>query len=291
MRTVVFMNTRSRRTRKVMDRLKEDLADSQFEFVAFITCSSSGRFKAGLERLRQTTGLECVIIAGGDGTIAAVINAVKDLPRLRVGILPLGTANTFARSLGVPLNYSDAIAIVKAGRAKQVALGRVNDNVFVSSAAIGLSAVTLGRISNRTKRYFGIIAYLISGIKVLLTHRPFQCTLETPEKTYRFKTHEVFIANGPYHGNMPIDEHTSVYKDYLTFVAVGTEANRWQYTKSQLLLFLGRSHIDKGALKISARQATITTVPRRQVHADGEITTKTPAKFEIKPKAVTVFVP
>lgn len=291
MRTVVFVNARSRQARKVISRLKQDLSDSQLEIIAYITSGSSRQFNAGLKTLQQMAGLECVVIAGGDGTIAAVLNAIADRTGLRVGVLALGTSNTFARSLGIPLDYSEAVALVKAGRTKGVALGKVNERVFVNSAAIGLSAVMADNISDRTKRYFGIIAYTLSGAKQLLTHRPFDCVLETPEKTYRFRTHEVYIANGPFHGGMPIDEHTSVYKGSLTFVVLGTDASRWQYTKSQLLLLLGRSRIDKRTVKISARQATITTTPKRPVHTDGEITTRTPAVFEIKPKAVTVFVP
>jgi len=291
MRTVVFVNGGSRQARRVLNRLKADLSDSQFNIVAFIKISPWRRFSTGLRNLREVTRLDCVIIAGGDGTIAGVLNVLSRRQNLRVGLVPLGTGNSFARSLGLPLEYEEAVATIKAGRTRQANLGAINGQVFINAAAIGLSAASAHRISDRTKRRLGRLAYFFSGAMVLLHHRPFSCVLKTPRKTYRFRTHELLITNGSFHGGKIVDHHTTVYKDYLTFTALGSDKSRWQYIKSQWHIRRGRQREDGQLFNVSAASASVTTTPRRLVHADGEIITRTPAKFQIKPHAITVFIP
>lgn len=118
------------------------------------------------------------------------------------------------------------------------------------------------------------------------------CVIETTKKTYEFKTHELLIVNGSYYGGQRIDHHTSVYKDYLTIIALGTDESRLKYAANHLRLLLGRQNrSDTHPFSISVREATITTKPRRLIHTDGEVISKTPAAFAINHKAITVFVP
>jgi diacylglycerol kinase (ATP) len=291
MRTAVFINAGSRRTRRVLDRIKYDLADSQYEIVGFVTVGSFRRFSTGLKRLGRLKDIECVIVAGGDGTIAGVLNDLDLTKNPIVGILPLGTGNSFARSLGLPLEYAEAMAVIKSAHTRQTALAGADGRIFVNAAAIGMSARTAMHISDMTKRYFGRLAYFISGSRQLLLHRPFKCTVMTAKKTYEFTTHELLVVNGAYYGARRMDNHTSVYKNYLTFVALGTDKSRIKYILSHLGVLLGRQIRGVQPLSFSTQTATVTTTPRRLIHADGEVIGKTPATFAIKPKAVTVLVP
>jgi diacylglycerol kinase (ATP) len=290
MRTVVFVNAGSRQTRRVLSNLKNDLADGQFNVMQVITVGPFRRFSTALRRLRECTRIDCVIIAGGDGTVAGVIHELSRR-KVKIGILPLGTGNSFARSLGLPLAYNEALAVIKAGKTQLASLGTVNGRIFVNAAAIGLSATTAHQISDVTKRYLGRLAYVISGARQLIFHKPFECVVETPKKTYRFKTHEIIVANGGYYGGKPVDNHTSAYKDYLTIVAIGPDTGRLRYILGELHLLTGKQKKSAYTIDISTRKAIITTTPRRPVHADGEIITKTPATFETKPKSISVFVP
>lgn len=290
MRTVVFINSQSRQSRRVIDRLKADLADSQFNIVAFIKIGPFRRFSTGLQNLRQQKNIECIIIAGGDGTIAGVVNVLLKR-KVKVGLLPLGTGNSFTRSLGIPLDYEGALTVIKAGVTTQASLGSVNGQVFINAAAIGLSAVSAAQISDRSKRYLGRLSYALSGGKHLLRHRAFACEIKTARKIYNFRSHELLIMNGRFHGGKQVDHHTTVHKNYLTFTAIGTNKSRWNYLKSQWHIRRGRQVTENHLFNVSAAQATVTTTPRRHVHADGEIITRTPAAFKIKPKAITVFVP
>jgi len=274
-----------------MHRLRQDFADSQYQIVAIVRVGTWRRFEAGLKQLVSIKRLDCVIIAGGDGTIATVLNGLIRRTQLHIGLLPAGTGNSFARSLGLPLDYEAASAVIKAGKTRQAAVGTINGQVFVNAAAIGLSATSAAHISDTTKRYFGRLAYFISGAKYLAGHRPFEVTIKLPRSTHQFKTHELLINNGSFHGGNVIDHHTSAYKNYLTFTALGVDESRWQYIKSQWHIRQGNHRQDRTLFSVSAAQATITTKPRRRIHADGEVISRTPAEFKIKPSAITVFVP
>jgi diacylglycerol kinase (ATP) len=291
MRTAVFINIHSRRSRRVLDQLETDLADSQLKIISVIKVGTFRRFSTGVRRLRQIKRLDCVIVAGGDGTIAGVLNELHHRPNLHIGILPLGTGNSFARSLGIPLDYEQATTIIKAGYIRQPTLGSINGRIFINAAAIGLSAASAARISNSTKRYLGRLSYAISGAKHLLSHRAFYCELKTTKKTYRFRTHELLITNGAYHGGKVVDHHTTAYKKYLTFTALGMQESRWQYIISQWHIWRGHQRERHHLFNISAQTASVSTTPRRSVHADGEIIAETPAKFKIVPRAINVFVP
>lgn len=292
MRTAVFINIGSRQTRKVQKRIRYDLEKSQLNIVEVITVGPRRRFSTGVRRLKQLKRLNCVIIAGGDGTIAGVLNEIKLRADLTIGLLPLGTGNSFARSLGVPLTYEEALAVIMAGQSRATALGAINGRLFINAAAIGLSATTASQISDTTKRYFGRLAYLLSGSRQLLTHRSFRCIIRTAGETHEFDTHELLIVNGAYYGSRRVDHHTSVYKDYLTFVALGTDESRIRYALNHIRLLWGkRSKEDQHIFSISAQKATITTCPRRRIHADGEVISRTPAEVKIRPKAVYVFTP
>lgn len=134
MKTAVFINLNSRQTRHLASRIKADLADSQFKAAHFITVGTFRRFDTGLKRLRALSNVECAIIAGGDGTVTGVLNEIGSKKR-SIGILPLGTGNSFARSLGLPLDYEQAMAVIKTGRKRQAATAQVNGRIFVNTAA------------------------------------------------------------------------------------------------------------------------------------------------------------
>ena len=82
---------------------------------------------------------DIIVAGGGDGTINAVASALVGHPSTRLGILPLGTLNHFARDLGIPFDVSKAIDIICAGHSKFIDMGAVNDCYFLNNSSVGLS--------------------------------------------------------------------------------------------------------------------------------------------------------
>ena len=131
------------------------------------------RFGA-LRRVRSLAAPDArIVVAGGDGTVGAVVRRLADV-RCRIAVIPLGTFNNFATSLHVPTDLDQAIEVAHRGRPGSVTLGRVNGVVFLEACAVGLFGETI-RLGEHAKdrRLRGIAA----EIRRVLTARPFRYEL------------------------------------------------------------------------------------------------------------------
>ncbi len=291
MRTVLFINSHSRRAEKYKSDVINALSDkdSGFELIDVIIVMKLENLDQELKRLKSINKLDCVIVGSGDGTIVAILNALKDRKKIKYGFLPLGTSNTFVRSLGLPPKVPEAIEIICKKRVRQVSLGVIDNVLFANIAGVGLPVRVARNLSNRTKKYFGPFAYLLSGIKEITTHSAFRCIIEDGRKRHSFYTHHLLIANGKYHGHLPVSPDASLFKNQLVVVAFGVSQSRLQYAKSMLHFGLGLHEADPHVLLIPIKKATLVTKPSRNIEADGELIGRTPAKIKILKDAISVF--
>ena len=129
----------------------------------YLETRGDGRDIERIARWVEDTRAEVVVAGGGDGTVSAVVAALMQRPaasRPHLGILPLGTANNVARSLGLPSIRTGgspaidaAVAAVQTGAARPLDVGRVNERYFVSSMAVGMDADIL-TLRNHLRRRF-----------------------------------------------------------------------------------------------------------------------------------------
>lgn len=293
MKTAIVLNTHSRQAGKLAEQvtklLKKQLNDH--EIVKVIIIKNLDKLDKHLDELSRIKNLECVIVGSGDGTLVAVLNKLKNRKNLVYGFLPLGTSNTFVRSLGISADYKKAIKNINNGHTSKVSLGEVNGHLFANMAGVGLPVRVSENISNTTKKYLGPIAYILSGLSNLMFHQAFSCDIKADGKNIQFRTHHLLIANAPYHGDLPVSKKASAYNNQLVIVSFGTGKSRLKYTKSMLRFGLQNHTKDPDTKIIPFKKATIKTKPIRKVEIDGEVVTKTPAKLLIRPKAITVFTP
>src|SRR5699024_2395493 len=100
---------------------------------------------------------DLLVLGGGDGTVSSVVDHLADeLPVL--GLLPLGTANDFARTLQIPTDLRRACEVIAGHRVVDVDLGLAEDNYFVNVASAGLSVAVTQGLSSRLKRRVGALA-------------------------------------------------------------------------------------------------------------------------------------
>ncbi|MGL5614986.1 MAG: YegS/Rv2252/BmrU family lipid kinase [Sarcina sp.] len=146
---------------------------------------------------------EYILLAGGDGTIDSVVNAIKkkeiDLP---IGILPVGTANDFAKLLGLPANVEECLNQILELKARDVDLGKVNDKYFINVLSTGLFT----DISQKTEAHFlknaiGKLAYYIKGIEELHNVRKIKIKVTTKDKVYDDPSYLMLVFNGRTAGN------------------------------------------------------------------------------------------
>lgn len=114
---------------------------------------------------KDMTGCEAIIVAGGDGSVNRVVNAMMhhniDLP---IGVIPAGTANDFAMHIGMPTDQVEAMAVLAEMATEYVDIGKVNDAYFVNVCCGGLFVNISHSIDVELKNTLGKLAYYIEGI-------------------------------------------------------------------------------------------------------------------------------
>ena len=233
---------------------------------------------------------DCVILAGGDGTMNAAARGLV-ATGLPLGILPAGTANDLARTLGLPEGIEEAATAIAAGQIRDIDVGEVNGHFFFNVASVGLSARLAQRLTPEIKRRFGRLSYALAAAKALLDARPFHAILAVDGERVRVKTMQIAVGNGHFYGggtaivwDARIDDgQLNLYS--LEFARVWRMALLLRTFKS------GTHGIFKEVR--TARASTFRIVTRRPqpINADGELVTETPALFTQRRKAVRVFVP
>jgi diacylglycerol kinase (ATP) len=256
-----------------------------------------GTLDAGLPRYQQIAfdprkdfrrGLSSqatVVVAGGDGTIAFVARAMAGTRR-RLGILPLGTYNNFARGLGIPTNLRRAIGVVRAGRTRFVTLGRVNDRYFLEAASVGIfgEAILLGE-----KAKDGELTSASRELGAVVKAQPFAFSTRGDFEGHG-RSRSLVFTNTPSTGSrLPIG--SAAPTDPYLELSVGVGESRLDLVGRLVASSIRDKHEDDDAISFQFRSLTITTKPRMAVVADNERAGRTPATVQAVPRALRVIVP
>jgi diacylglycerol kinase (ATP) len=261
-------------TPEVTERLREALPD--FELVEFDP----------RQDLRRKAGPEgTVVVAGGDGTVGFVLRALAG-SGVTVGILPLGTYNNFARSLGLPDDLERAIDVVAKGRKRPVTLGRVNGHPFLEAAALGLfgEAIALGEALK--ERSFG---ELVERLRELGQATPFRYTL-TGDLDGTGRALSLVIANTPTTGAR-LEVGTATPEDPYLELSLDVAARPWDLFGRLVAGVLRRRRPQRAHVSLHIRRLRVRTQPRVPVYADDVRVGTSPVSVEAEPGAVQVIVP
>jgi diacylglycerol kinase (ATP) len=141
-------------------------------------------------------GCETVVAMGGDGTVCEAAEGLFRAGRGRLGVLPLGTGNDAARTLGIPFGFDEAAATLLAGRTSRVDLIAVDGHLVLNAIGIGLTG-DISRRAARIKVVRGIAAYLVTAIASLFGYPAPVVRLETPDRRYEGTMTILAVHNGP----------------------------------------------------------------------------------------------
>lgn len=252
------------------------------------------RDKAETEKLLRreiSEGAKMVIAGGGDGTLSLCADFLAGTS-VALAALPLGTGNTFARSIGLPVNLEGAIETIAAGHIEAIDVGRCNGEIFLNSVSLGFSASLAGALTGDVKKKLGLLAWPVTGLKMASRHRPLRLRIESKEENFVARTHQLMIANGRYvAGNIKASEEASLQDSELTVFALGG-ASRGEFIKSALNWILRHDFEGPGTHFFETQKVTIHSLGRpAQANIDGELSQKTPLEIEVWPRALRVVVP
>ena len=288
-RVVLIINVRSRRGARNFRTARRLLDRAGFTVVSAHAIMRPGRLA---DRLRKVVSRrpDLVVVGGGDGTIATAAGMLAHTD-VALGVLPLGTTNNFARSLGLPMDLAGAVAVLRDGKVADVDLGEAGGTVFANMLSMGLSVEVAGKVPHRLKRIIGRPAYPIAALFALPGHRPFHARLTYGDETVEVDTHQLNVANGAYHHGRRIARDATVDDRLLTVYRLGN-AGRVRVTAATVRHALIGPWLSQFAEPfVTTGRLRIETEPSVPVSIDGEVRVRTPVDVAVAPNALYAMVP
>jgi YegS/Rv2252/BmrU family lipid kinase len=235
---------------------------------------------------------DLLVVGGGDGTIGCAAGLVAH-SGTALGVLPLGTANDFARTLEIPSALPAAVDTLMNGKVVDVDLGRVDGRAYLNVASIGLSVAVTQRLTPGLKRRLGRFAYPAATLAAYRSHRPFGVRLELDDGTTLELEDlmQVALGNGRhYGGGLTVAPNASI-DDHLLDVYAVEQGRLRDHVSVARLLRTGHLVEHDRVHHVTARRVRLVTDEPLEVNLDGEIAALTPATFEVDRNALHVVVP
>ena len=306
MRICVIFNPAARGNKARHFRRQLDAIGSQCALKATAAPSDARRLAA--EAVGE--GYDLIAAAGGDGTVNEVLNGLGDAPdgfaRARLGVLPLGTVNVFARELKIPLRLERAWEVLQRGREMKIDLPRVEFSAngktgrryFVQLAGAGLDARAIELVDWQHKKKVGPLAYVVAGLKALHETKPQITVREDPpslkgsdEASARPARHDftgelALIGNGKFYGG-PFEIFPQAgLRDGLLDVCILPRVN-WLTLLRSAPSLLARRKLPAGVAR-HFRSPAFELSGESAFELDGEWVGKLPAKFFVEPEKLRV---
>ncbi|MBA3531001.1 MAG: diacylglycerol kinase family lipid kinase [Ardenticatenales bacterium] len=249
-----------------------------------------------LARQAVAAGAEVVIAAGGDGTINGVLQALIGQPQVRLGILPTGTANVWARESGISnvsllgANLERAGEVLVNGVTLPIDVGKAGDRYFLLMSGVGFDAHVTRHIDLRFKRSLGALAYAWTAVYEALKYRGARVRIIIDGEEITRNGWLVTISNSKLYALVPLAVNASVTDGMLD---IGIFAGRqWPHILRQAIaIVLGQHMRDPEVEFLRGKEIHVQSVPPLPVHVDAEPIGHTPMTFSVVHKAVRIIVP
>ncbi len=284
---LLIANPQSRRGREGLGAAKAALKEGGYSFE---TVPLDRDWKLGEQIHTRRHLVDAVAVAGGDGTLNAVAQPLIDtgLPLL---ILPTGSANDLARTLGIPTDLARAVDLLNSGQIREIDVGIANGHAFFNVASIGLAALVTQLVHSKVKKLLGPAAYGLAALQALTKVRPFTAHIRGAGWNIEVKTFQISVGNGRYYGGgTPVEARAQIDDGQLDLYSLEVSD-----LLRRLLIAPKIRHGRQGlAAQVRVGACTRFEVHTRRVHPvslDGEIVTQTPVIFTIRPRAVRVLTP
>ncbi len=294
-RAALIVNTRSRTGEKVFFRALDRLQDEGVPIGATYALRDPGRLPETVaEVLGDDKDYDLLVLGGGDGTVSSVVDSLAH-HEATLGLLPLGTANDFARTLGIPSDVDQACDVISHGKVVDVDLGLAGDNYYVNVATVGLGFGVTQALSPMLKRRAGALAYPMAAVRAFLRHEPFSARLTFPEGEYDpvdlNRLLQIAVGNGRFYGGGNVVAPDSGIDDK-TLDVYAIEMGRHRDLFGVARYFKSGDFIRNESVKqFHAAQVRLETDPEMHVNIDGEIVAMTPQDFSVARNALRVLVP
>lgn len=265
------------------------------EVTAQLDVRQTGQLAGLLAACGRTPAL--VVAAGGDGTTGAVSHVLAGTGHV-LGLLPLGTSNNFARSLGIPVDPRSAAGLFTEGKVAAVDLGRFTPQgrpprYFAHAATVGLNA-RFARIATREdiRNRLGRLTYLVAAARTMRKRRPFTCELRYAGKSERLTLIQLSVINAPdFGGPLRLSVPASDPDDRLLDILTIEDVRPLRMLAAALPVLLHRGRPVPGIAIRHAACVAVRADEPLEVTLDGEIAGTLPGFFDVAGNALRVITP
>jgi YegS/Rv2252/BmrU family lipid kinase len=245
-------------------------------------------------------GFEIIVAAGGDGTLNEVLNGIVDAPkgfeRARLGVLPLGTVNVFAREVQIPIKLERAWDTIRKGRETLIDLGVVDyqengvpaRRYFAQLAGAGLDARAIELVDWRLKKKLGPLAYVIAGLRALTEP---QTKISVANGEAKAAGELVLIGNGSLYGGEFRIFPPADMRDGLLEACVFGRVNFLTLIRCAPRLLIRGTLPRAATANYQGSSITLTSSSRVPFEVDGEFVGYLPATFSMRRMQLRVIVP
>jgi diacylglycerol kinase (ATP) len=286
-RAALVVNAKSRRGRQFYADAHDRLQKAGFKLLGAYAVDRD------LEHHLQQAidlGPDLLVAGGGDGTISTAgrMLAHRDMA---LGLLPLGTTNNFARTVGIPPDLDTAITTLTEGLVIDVDLGIAGDMPFTNHVGVGLSAEVMINAPSRLKRAVGRLAYPLTALGLLARHKPLRATVRADGREIVFATHQVYVANGGFHAGRPITADAHADDRLLVAYPVGGSTRRELLTETARNALTGHRRTLHERPFLAVGELWLETDRPAAVEVDGEPCGRTPLRIALDANALRIMAP
>lgn len=292
-RAALIVNTRSRSGERTFFRALDRLQELGVSLGVTYAIRDPARLPETVREILGS-GYGFLILGGGDGTVSSVVDFLANRDTV-LGLLPLGTANDFARTLEIPQDIEDACQTIAEGKVVDVDLGLAGDNYYVNVASVGLGVEATRALSPWLKKSAGPLAYPVAAIRAFLRHEPFTARLTFPDGDHEPEVYrrllQVAVGNGRFYGGgMIVAPESGIDDRTLDIYAIELGRQRdllgvARYVRSGDFIRMDNVH------HFRTSRVRLETDPELQINIDGELVTTTPQIFSVVQDALNVLVP
>lgn len=235
---------------------------------------------------------DMIIIIGGDGTVHEAVNGLAG-SRIPIGIIPAGTGNDLAKTLGIPRDICKALSIIKKGVRRSIDLGRVDGRIFINMGGLGFDATVAHRV-NKQRLIKGKAAYFWAIIRTIIDYKAVKVQITLDGTTWEETVTLIAIGNGEYVGGGVRMFPQANLHDGLLDICVIKKTTKLDMILTLPAIYKGRH---RGHPKVSfyqGREVIITKAEPDQhiyTHVDGQEIDIWPICFQLHPGSLEILVP
>ncbi|MBO0959307.1 diacylglycerol kinase [Neobacillus sp. MM2021_6] len=243
-------------------------------------------------RLAVERQYDIVIAAGGDGTIHEVVNGLAEQEyRPKLGIIPAGTTNDFARALHIPRDVGAAVDIITKGELIPVDIGRINDRYFINIAGGGRITELTYEVPSKLKTMLGQLAYYLKGMEMLPSIKASDLTIEYDGKLFEGEAMMFLVGLTNSIGGFERLAPDASINDGLFSLLILKKVNLAEFVRIATLAIRGEHVNDPNVIYTQANRIKVYSDEKVQLNLDGEFGGLLPSEFENLYRHLEVFVP